>query len=98
MDGPWAIIDFSDADGTPRREVFHDPVEVIVAFDESEVIPTIERVDAYAHQGRYAVGFVAYEAAPAFELRFAIRPGYNGPLAWFGIFDHPPEQPMQPQA
>ena len=32
------------------------------------------------------IGFVAYEAAPGLEPKFEIRPGYEGPLVWFGAY------------
>ena len=90
---PLAIVDFSEPDGTPLREVFRDPIEVIVAQALNEVIPAIDRAEQLAKAGKFAVGFVAYDAAPAFEPRFAIRPGYRGPLVWFGIFNAPSPEP-----
>jgi para-aminobenzoate synthetase/4-amino-4-deoxychorismate lyase len=86
---PWAIVDFSDADGTHRREVFREPVEIVEARSLSDVLAAIDRVERHTAGGKYAVGFIAYEAAPALEPRFAVRAGYSGPLVWFAVFREP---------
>ncbi|MEO5568271.1 MAG: aminodeoxychorismate synthase component I [Gemmatimonadaceae bacterium] len=83
---PWAILDFSDPDGTPGREIFRDPVSVVATSDLDQVIAALDEVGALAGAGHHLVGFVAYDAAPAFEPRFQIRSGYDGPLVWFAAF------------
>ena len=59
----------------------------------SEVAAVLSEADAAARQGRYVAGFVAYEAAPAFDAAFRVNtpssmaPATSAvPLAWFGIF------------
>ena len=42
-----------------------------------------------AERGSYAAGYVAYEAAPAFDPALAVRAGSQFPLAWFAVFDEP---------
>ena len=42
-------------------------------------------------QGRYAAGFVSYEAAPAFDPSLVVHPDGNFPLVWFGLYDAPTE-------
>jgi para-aminobenzoate synthetase/4-amino-4-deoxychorismate lyase len=58
-----------------------------------DVTPVLSEVEAAARQGWYVAGFVAYEAAPAFDAAFRVNaagsqslapPGL--PLAWFGLF------------
>lgn len=55
-----------------------------------EVIPLLREVERHARQGRWAVGMVAYEAAPAFDPAFQTQAPLTGiPLAAFAIFDAP---------
>jgi para-aminobenzoate synthetase / 4-amino-4-deoxychorismate lyase len=62
-----------------RHEVRAERVE--------EVIPALRAVEEAVAQGKYAAGFVAYEAAPAFEKAMAVRSSAPGlPLVWFGVF------------
>jgi para-aminobenzoate synthetase/4-amino-4-deoxychorismate lyase len=82
---PFALLDFP-APGLSRR-LFHEPTQVIVARHASEVRAVLDGAERAANDGRYAVGFVAYEAAPAFDRAFRVRPAET-PLAWFGIFDN----------
>jgi para-aminobenzoate synthetase/4-amino-4-deoxychorismate lyase len=81
---PFALLDFP-APGL-SRQLFHDPVELLVARDVSEVRAVLDGAERAAQSGRYAAGFVAYEAAPAFDHAFRVRTAVT-PLAWFGIFD-----------
>ena len=70
--------------------VFADPLEVRVARNPAEVVPVLEQAERQAREeGRYAAGFVSYEAAPAFDPAFVTRPGAALPLACFGIFAAP---------
>lgn len=65
----------------------------------------IAEAEAAARRGLYAVGFVAYEAAPAFDAAFRVNPvtppGHavpHLPLAWFGLFaESHPVEPLFPQ-
>ncbi len=48
-------------------------------------------------EGLYAVGFVAYEAAPAFDRALVVKQHPTDlPLLWFGLFESPSE--IQPAA
>jgi para-aminobenzoate synthetase / 4-amino-4-deoxychorismate lyase len=85
---PTALIDFiAPVEGAGReRLAFFDPLAVLEARTLGEVQPVLEQVEAEARQGRWCVGFVAYEAAPAFDTAMAVHPS-DGLLAWFGVFD-----------
>jgi para-aminobenzoate synthetase/4-amino-4-deoxychorismate lyase len=83
---PYAVLDFHGRRGS--RTFFNNPSEVITAFDLSEVRPALREVESAARVGRYAVGYVAYEAAPAFDRALVVREA-STPLVWFGIFDAP---------
>ncbi|HEU0257560.1 MAG TPA: hypothetical protein VFQ96_06955, partial [Microbacteriaceae bacterium] len=51
--------------GTALR--FEAGDEVVAAYETAEVLPALARVDAASRAGRWAYGFVAYDAAPAFD-------------------------------
>jgi len=72
---------------TAAAELSAERPEAVVACLE-EVARRVE-VD-----GLWAAGFVAYEAAPAFDAALAARepePEAGLPLAWFGLFPEPDE-------
>lgn len=88
-----ARIDFSsprDATAPRLRRVFGPPVEILEARTPDQVRPVLEAVHAQSMQGRWCVGYLRYEAAPAFDPALVAHPT-DGPLAWFGIHDsaHP---------
>ncbi len=63
---------------------------MLTAWRVDEVAPLLREADAHAREGRWAVGMVAYEAAPAFDPAFRTREPLAGiPLAAFAIFDAP---------
>ena len=85
----FAKIDFSDPldSAAPRlRRAFGKPCAVLVAHQLAEVRPLLDAVQAAAQQGKWCVGYVAYEAAPAFDAALAVHPA-NGLLAWFAVYD-----------
>ncbi|HYP53692.1 MAG TPA: aminodeoxychorismate synthase component I, partial [Pyrinomonadaceae bacterium] len=83
------LFDFEDDEGRPRRVVFRDPSDVIVARSIEEVRPALRAVERAAGAGRYAAGYVAYEAAPAFDPALVTHERPATPLVWFAIFDRP---------
>lgn len=96
---PWAILDFPGPDGKPHRRVYRNPVSILTAADLGAVIPTLDRVEAMAASGHHLVGFIAYDAAPAFDSAFVVHLGYEGPLVWFAAFAAPSGEPVAtPQA
>ncbi len=72
---------------------FRDPVAVCVAERLEEVAPCLEAVAGHVAKGRYAAGFLAYEAAPAFDKALRCHAASALPLAWFGIYSEPAEAP-----
>jgi para-aminobenzoate synthetase/4-amino-4-deoxychorismate lyase len=82
------VLDFADDLGTAGRARFTRPVEIIQAHTLGEVRPALAEVERAAARGMYAAGFVAYEAAPAFDRALKAGPGVPGlPLVWFGVFE-----------
>ncbi|MCA9954125.1 MAG: aminodeoxychorismate synthase component I [Anaerolineales bacterium] len=66
---------------------FHKPVRVVTAVSPQEVLPALEELEtAVRAENLYAAGFIAYEAAAAFDL--AVHVPLDGlPLLWFGLFE-----------
>ena len=68
--------------------VFTRPREVVTAYRLDEVLPALERVAAAVERGLWAAGFLAYEAAPAFEEALTAHDPLPGlPLLWLGLYD-----------
>ncbi|MGQ9662031.1 MAG: aminodeoxychorismate synthase component I [Kiritimatiellia bacterium] len=62
------------------------PLWVVEATELAAVQQCLETAAAAATEGCYVAGFVAYEAAPAFDPAFCTRAPRDLPLAWFGVF------------
>ena len=75
-----------DGGRTPRWLHFRDPVEVLSAATAADVTRCLQRVDEAAARGLAAAGWVAYEAAGAFEAAAATHALTGLPLAWFGVY------------
>jgi len=66
---------------------FDGYVKTVTAACASEVIDVLNQVERAAAVGLYAAGFVAYEAAAAFNPDLPSAPPVEGlPLAWFALF------------
>lgn len=75
--------------GSPAlRLAFGTPREVLVARTLGEVKAVLQAVQQRAQQGQWCVGYVRYEAAPAFDSALAVHPA-SGPMVWFGVHDAP---------
>ena len=69
---------------------FSDPVAVVEASRVEEVVPALRRVDeAVNRDGLHAAGFIAYEAAPAFDRSLVTLPPGPFPLLRFGLYRSP---------
>lgn len=67
--------------------LFHEPWKILAAYDIASVLPVLQAAEDLVAQGNlYAAGFVAYEAAPAFDSALRVHPADTFPLAWFGIY------------
>ena len=97
-----SLIDFSDPHNSaaPRlRHAFGTPRQVLAAHALAEVIPVLDAVQAAAEQGAWCVGYVRYEAAPAFDAALVVH-APDGPLAWFAVYDEalPWPESTEPEA
>ena len=66
------VIDFR---ALGERYTFTQPIKELKTRDLSEVADLLAQVESYQEQGYYVVGYVSYEAAPAFEEKLAVQPG-----------------------
>lgn len=94
-------IDHSAAD-PPVALMLDQPVGRLQATSVADVPAVLAEAEAVARHGCYVAGFVAYDAAPAFDRAFRI-PGTNSgdrspalPLAWFGLFERAVPAPPLP--
>jgi len=90
---PTALIDFRAPDDgvAALRLAFGRPRERLRATRLDEVRPLLARVDALARAGAWCVGYLCYEAAPAFDAAFVTHAPADPrrPLAAFAIHDAP---------
>ncbi len=80
--------------------VFAAPRRVLEAWRLDEVVPALRAAEeAVAREGLYAAGFIAYEAAPAFDAALTVQvPNARLPLLWMGLFDAPHTMTTFPSA
>jgi para-aminobenzoate synthetase / 4-amino-4-deoxychorismate lyase len=84
-----ALVDFADPrqpDGPRLRQAFGAPREVLVAHRMEDVRAVLDAAQAAALRGAWCVGYLRYEAAPAFDAALVTYPA-EGPLAWFAVHD-----------
>lgn len=66
------VIDFKELG---VRQIFTDAIKELKTKDIKEVKHLLAEVEAYQNKDYYAVGYVSYEAAPAFETKFEVIDG-----------------------
>lgn len=82
-------IDFPDIDDGRWRLRFAHPHRVLVAHALAEVPGVIALAEQAARDEHWVVGFVAYEAAPAFDPALQVRKASATlPLAAFAVYSH----------
>jgi para-aminobenzoate synthetase / 4-amino-4-deoxychorismate lyase len=80
-------LDSFDAERGHRSFRFGGHVRTLIAGDLAEVAGVLREVESAVGHGLHAVGYLAYEAAPAFDAALVTRPPAPGlPLAWFALF------------
>ena len=88
-----AHIDFPagpDEAGARLRLAFAAPLACYCAHAPDQVAGVLDAALAAARAGRWAVGWVAYEAAPAFDAALRVQPPATGwPLAAFAAYAAP---------
>lgn len=81
--------------GAPARWLdFGAPLRVLEAWRPEEVLTQLQEVEAAVAEGAWAIGFLAYEAAPALDPALATHPADPAwPLAAWAITPPPREVP-----
>lgn len=100
MISPEPTVRFDDLrPGRERGTLLRGLIEILSTDDVAQVANTIERAALAAESGKWAAGFVTYDAAPGLDPVLEV-PGSAGtgsaraggagqplPLVWFGVFD-----------
>jgi len=77
---------------------FHTPQQILTTSRQDEVISTLAEIEYLTQrQGLYAVGFISYEAAAAFDPALKTHAPTAFPLIWFGLYDSPSPQLPSPR-
>lgn len=63
-----------------------DPEQILSTHRADEVMDLLQQAQAHLDAGKIVAGYLAYEAAPAFDKHFAVHPATNTPIAWFGVY------------
>lgn len=92
------LVAFPTQAGRVERQWFENPRETIVAWSIGAVVPALEAVERAQRAGAYLVGYVAYDAAPAFDAALKVRASDELPLLCFGVFDAPAKMEAAPQS
>ena len=91
-----SLIDFPDPldPAAPRlRHALADPAALWQAHTLQEVAPVLAAAEAAARAGAWVLGWVSYEAAPAWDRALQVRAvdGPALPLAWFAVYPQGPQ-------
>ena len=78
-------------DKSPLWGVFSSPIKVIETRDVDKVCSMLAEVESCLSEGKFAAGFISYEASPAFDDAHIVKDAGNFPLLWFGIYDSSPD-------
>lgn len=96
------LVDFPNprnATAPRQRHAFGQPLRVLAAHAHDQVMPVLREVQQAAESGLWCLGWLRYEAAPAFDAAYAQAvhaPTPGKPLAWFAVFDAPQAWPALP--
>ena len=87
------VIDFKELG---VRQIFTDAIKELKTKNIKEVKHLLAEVEAYQNKGYYAVGYVSYEAAPAFETKFEVidDPLMSEYLLYFTIHESVQTEPI----
>ena len=87
------VIDFR---ALGERYTFTQPIKELKTRNVAEVADLLAQVESYQEQGYYVVGYVSYEAAPAFEEKLAVHkaPLLGEYLLYFTVHDSVETSPI----
>ncbi len=81
-------LDFPDSSGRPSRRLFRAPQRIVTTNRHSDIKRCLTEIAADCDAGATAIGFLSYEAAPAFDAAFVTQSPQSVPLLWFALFEH----------
>jgi para-aminobenzoate synthetase/4-amino-4-deoxychorismate lyase len=85
---PAVRFDAPGGPGGARSFRFRGLRGILRAERLDDVVPVLDAVERAVADGLHAAGFVAYEAAPAFDPALATHPpDPRLPLAWFAVYE-----------
>jgi para-aminobenzoate synthetase / 4-amino-4-deoxychorismate lyase len=92
MPEPFILLDDARVQDAADARLYRGPVQVVVARRPEEVQSALEELRTLSARGLHLAGYIAYEAGLSLEPRLAPlatrRTGADGPLVWFGAFEH----------
>jgi len=92
LEGVTARFDDFRGDGKPLR--LDNPYRIWQAHQTEEVRAVVDQAEAESRAGGWVAGYLAYEAASAFDPRLMVREARSElPLAWFAAFRSAVAQP-----
>ncbi len=88
---PGSVLVSLPGDGAIRKfGLFQAPDAILTAYTADAVEPVFTALEEWLAHGGHAAGFVAYEAAPAFDPAMRVAGSDDFPLVCFGCFRNPP--------
>lgn len=81
-------LDFPDSNARPARRLFRAPQRIVTTNVHSQIGRGLAEIEADCAAGAIAIGFISYEAAPAFDDAFITHSPGAVPLLWFALFEH----------
>ncbi len=107
MLGEGSLLDLGRKDGSSAGDIvfvsrsgemcYRSPSAIVEASRIEEVIPALAEIEAAVATGLHAAGFIAYEAAPAFDPAFRVHDAGDAPLLWFGLYAQRVESALSTQ-
>lgn len=93
----FVCIDFDDL---KKRHIFSAPKAIYRAQAIEEVCSVLALAEKAQKEGNYVVGYVSYEASPAFDkaLKVKKKPLANEDYALFIVFEAPSDSPLVSEA
>lgn len=91
MTVPYCEIDLPHPARTGRLQAaFSAPLAILTATTAHDVPGVLEEAEAWSRSGHWVIGFVSYEAAPAFDGALRTHDPADGlPYALFAVFGQP---------
>ncbi len=87
--GSVVVDDLDTRSHTGRTYLFSDPDRILVAHASEEVPVLLGELDEALASGKWAAGYLGYEAGLVLDKPIAPRHTSTVPVAWFGIYDKP---------